>query len=150
MYLSKSAFTIGLLTSQISLGWSFAPISPTFDNAKVLSSRNTDRSMVATTPDALVNGNSQVNEPTTWECDDDLQQCVEVPACDEDGCRTTLDVRINGEWYDLSGELSSSLSLFYKNQILVKINSFSRNVSFRSYLYFCYVLNESTCMKYKN
>jgi len=103
MYLSKSAFTIGLLTSQISLGWSFAPISPTFDNAKVLSSRNTDRSMVATTPDALVNGNSQVNEPTTWECDDDLQQCVEVPACDEDGCRTTLDVRINGEWYDLSG-----------------------------------------------
>lgn len=41
-------------------------------------------------------------EPTTWECDDDAQ-CVEVPACDEEACRTSLDVRIHGEWYDLSG-----------------------------------------------
>lgn len=40
---------------------------------------------------------------TTWECDDDLEQCVEVPACDEERCRTTLDVRIHGTWYDLSG-----------------------------------------------
>lgn len=38
-----------------------------------------------------------------WECDDELLECVEVPACDEEKCRTSLDVRIHGEWYDLSG-----------------------------------------------
>ena len=41
--------------------------------------------------------------PSTWECDDDLTECREVPACDEEECRTSLDVRIHGEWYDLSG-----------------------------------------------
>ena len=41
--------------------------------------------------------------PTTWECDEDLNQCVEVPACDDEGCRTSLDVRIHGEWYDITG-----------------------------------------------
>lgn len=40
--------------------------------------------------------------PTTWECDEDAS-CVEVPACDDEGCRTSLDVRIHGEWYDLTG-----------------------------------------------
>ena len=40
--------------------------------------------------------------PTTWECDEDAE-CVEVPACDDEGCRTSLDVRIHGEWYDLTG-----------------------------------------------
>lgn len=39
---------------------------------------------------------------TTWECDEEAQ-CVEVPACDEEQCRTSLDVRIHGEWYDLTG-----------------------------------------------
>lgn len=42
-------------------------------------------------------------EATTWDCDDDVQ-CVEVPACDEEVCRTSLDVRIHGEWYDLTGK----------------------------------------------
>ena len=41
--------------------------------------------------------------PTTWECDENAQ-CVEVPACDEEQCRTSLDVRIHGEWYDLTGQ----------------------------------------------
>jgi len=40
---------------------------------------------------------------TAWECDDDLEQCVQVPACDELECRTSLDVRIHDKWYDLSG-----------------------------------------------
>ena len=48
--------------------------------------------------------NSTMGQPTTWECDEDAQ-CVEVPACDDEGCRTSLDVRIHGEWYDLTGEL---------------------------------------------
>lgn len=42
-------------------------------------------------------------QETTWECDDDLTECKEVPACDEEACRTSLDVRIHGDWYDLSG-----------------------------------------------
>ena len=40
--------------------------------------------------------------PTAWECNDEAE-CVEVPACDEEDCRTTLDVRIHSKWYDLSG-----------------------------------------------
>lgn len=37
-----------------------------------------------------------------WECDDEAN-CVQVDACNEEECRTSLDVRIHGEWYDLSG-----------------------------------------------
>lgn len=40
--------------------------------------------------------------PTTWDCDDEAN-CVEVPACDEESCRTSLDVRIHSKWYDLTG-----------------------------------------------
>ena len=46
---------------------------------------------------------SSTEEPTSWECDEDAQ-CVEVPACNDEECRTSLDVRIHGEWYDLSGK----------------------------------------------
>jgi len=46
-----------------------------------------------------INGEKTV---TTWECDEEAQ-CVEVPACDDEQCRTSLDVRIHGEWYDLTG-----------------------------------------------
>mmetsp|Transcript_175 Transcript_175/g.306 ORF Transcript_175/g.306 Transcript_175/m.306 type:complete len:502 (+) Transcript_175:186-1691(+) len=40
--------------------------------------------------------------PKAWDCDAEAE-CVEVPVCDEEKCRTTLDVRIQGDWYDLSG-----------------------------------------------
>lgn len=53
----------------------------------------------ATIDDIAVNG---AKDLTTWECDEEAQ-CVEVPACDEETCRTSLDVRIHGEWYDLTG-----------------------------------------------
>ena len=36
-------------------------------------------------------------EATTWDCNDEAE-CVVVPACDEEGCRTSLDVRIHGEF----------------------------------------------------
>lgn len=42
-------------------------------------------------------------EPTSWDCNDEAE-CVVVPACDDQQCRTSLDVRIHGEWYDLTGE----------------------------------------------
>lgn len=38
----------------------------------------------------------------TWECDEEAN-CVMVDACDEEKCRTSLDVRIHNTWYDLSG-----------------------------------------------
>jgi hypothetical protein len=57
---------------------------------------------------ATVNGaNNNKDELTTWECNDEAE-CVEVPACDEEQCRTSLDVRIHGEWYDLTGPYSNS------------------------------------------
>jgi hypothetical protein len=56
-----------------------------------------------------VNGAAEL---TTWECDEDVQ-CVEVPACDEEVCRTSLDVRIHGDWYDLTGQ-SVALFLSFK------------------------------------
>ena len=51
-------------------------------------------------PTTLVNGGTVA--PSGWECDDQAN-CVEVPACDDKVCRTSLDVRIHGKWYDLSG-----------------------------------------------
>lgn len=45
---------------------------------------------------------AEPEEPVTWNCDEDAN-CAAVPACDETKCRTTLDVRIHGTWYDLSG-----------------------------------------------
>jgi hypothetical protein len=47
--------------------------------------------------------NAMSEMPTAWECNEDAE-CVVVPACDEVDCRTSLDVRIHGKWYDLSGQ----------------------------------------------
>ena len=43
------------------------------------------------------------SRPTTWECDEEIN-CIEVDACSVESCRTSLDVRIHGVWYDLSGK----------------------------------------------
>ena len=51
-------------------------------------------------PGTFVNGGAVA--PSGWECDEEAN-CVEVPACDDQVCRTSLDVRIHGKWYDLSG-----------------------------------------------
>jgi len=50
----------------------------------------------------MVNGDTSNAAPTAWECDEEAN-CVQVDACDEKECRTSLDVRIHGEWYNLSG-----------------------------------------------
>ena len=60
-----------------------------------------DRTVTTTTKksdDSLL-----TNKPVGWDCDD-AANCVEVDPCDEVKCRTSLDVRIHGQWYDLSGE----------------------------------------------
>jgi len=78
--------------------FTFSPIRP--ETAKFAQKNRYDvrskLNMVATTPEALTQA------PTSFDCDEEVN-CVEVPACDEDGCRTSLDVRIDGTWYDLSG-----------------------------------------------
>lgn len=45
---------------------------------------------------------NELGTPTAWECDDEAN-CVAIEACDDQGCRTSLDVRIHNTWYDLSG-----------------------------------------------
>jgi hypothetical protein len=55
--------------------------------------------IATSTTTSTTNANKEL---MTWECDDEAQ-CAEVPACDEEQCRTSLDVRIHGEWYDLTG-----------------------------------------------
>lgn len=42
------------------------------------------------------------DDNSSWECNEEAE-CVKVPACDEEKCRTSLDVRIHNTWYDLSG-----------------------------------------------
>jgi hypothetical protein len=51
------------------------------------------------------NNATTVVEPLagTWECNEEAE-CVMVPECNDEVCRTSLDVRIHGQWYDLSGK----------------------------------------------
>jgi hypothetical protein len=73
----------------------FAPHSG-FAATSTHSRRNTAR-FVAVDPTMVLPNGAVTEEPTAWDC-------VEVPACDEQVCRTSLDVRIHGNWYDLSGK----------------------------------------------
>lgn len=57
--------------------------------------------VIAISPDSYPQ-ESPTTAATAWLCDDEAV-CVEVPACDEQVCRTSLDVRIHNKWYDLSG-----------------------------------------------
>lgn len=76
--------------------YAFAPIS----SSARISTRVAQSSITANADVAGVD--STISNPKAWECDEDAN-CVQVDACDEEQCRTTLDVRIHGEWYDLSG-----------------------------------------------
>lgn len=58
------------------------------------------RRSIATSPSKLTDESK--SQPKGWECDEDAN-CVEVDACDDQKCRTSLDIRIHGKWYDLSG-----------------------------------------------
>jgi hypothetical protein len=50
-----------------------------------------------------VTGLADLADQKAWDCDEEAN-CVQIEACDEVECRTTLDVRIHGDWYDLSGK----------------------------------------------
>lgn len=93
----------------------FAPASST-PLKHVPSSLITKRSNVivssSVTADDLRVNRDVSESPTAWECDEEAN-CVQVDACDEESCRTTLDVRIHGEWFDLSGKGTYMYQLSY-------------------------------------
>ena len=82
---------------------SFLPLRSTVapDSATVTSRTSSTGSVTVHRNDSVDNNNNN-NELTTWECDEDAT-CVAVPACTDEECRTSLDVRMHGQWYDLSG-----------------------------------------------
>jgi len=98
MKISKHAI-ISIAASSVS--YSITAFTTIPRSSPNLARRSLNPLSIATTPD-VINGKS-TEEPTSWECDDDLTECKEVPACDETQCRTSLDVRIHGNWFDLSG-----------------------------------------------
>jgi len=112
MIVNRSALATALAAALLSpAAVAFAP--PTsLARPSTSSSFSTSTSLeIATAPpsssaEKAVNGaggeRSDPAVPQGWECDEEAN-CVAVEACDEDGCRTSLDVRIHGEWYDLSG-----------------------------------------------
>ena len=79
----------------------FAPISA---RATAGMSKTAIAQSTIAAPNGAVNGDVASSAPKAWDCDEEAN-CVQVDACDEEQCRTTLDVRIHNEWYDLSGEL---------------------------------------------
>lgn len=84
--------------------YAFAPIS----SRAVVSKTAIAQSTIAVKEDVgvtSVEAPTSDQSPKAWECDEDAN-CVQIDACDEEQCRTTLDVRIHGEWYDLSGMFS--------------------------------------------
>jgi len=60
----------------------------------------------STVVESPVNGasvaGSEIEMPTAYDCNEEAE-CVIIEPCDEVECRTTLDVRMHGDWYDLSG-----------------------------------------------
>ena len=113
MILSLTKTTLAVLATSTLLWdnkvYAFAPISPSTTRAYAArsSSKATTgifQSTIAANGEVNVNGASNPN-PTAWDCDEEAN-CVQVEACDEIECRTTLDVRIHNVWYDLSGEFA--------------------------------------------
>lgn len=87
----------------------FTAPSPKLNNHhfQIRSSTSSSRFMASTleppsTTTSTTAGSAESMNPKAWDCDEDVN-CVQVDACDEEICRTSLDIRIHGEWYDLSG-----------------------------------------------
>ena len=93
-----SIFVIVIAFLNVATG--FVPIHRVTDGVHRYSK---ERKMVATVETVSIPNIVESDAPIAWECDDNAN-CVAVSACDEVSCRTSLDVRIHGKWYDLSGE----------------------------------------------
>ena len=61
-----------------------------------------------TAPGPVENNESHHAMGGSWECNEDITDCKQVAECDEEKCKTSLDVRIHGDWYDLTGTFSFS------------------------------------------
>jgi cytochrome b involved in lipid metabolism len=104
--LNQKTFTILATLLWNNEVYGFAPIHSRTVTASTSTTRIGVASSITTNGDTSVStsvGTSANLDPSkAWDCDDDAN-CVLIEACDEEICRTTLDVRIHGEWYDLSG-----------------------------------------------
>lgn len=106
--LNQKTFTILATLLWNNEVYAFAPIHSRAVSASASASASTTRiaSSITANGDTSVStsvGTSTNLDPSkAWDCDDEAN-CVLIEACDEQICRTTLDVRIHGEWYDLSG-----------------------------------------------
>lgn len=99
MKLHQACLVFALVGSTKVNGFSF----PQQGRMAMPSSLSTTARFSAVVEEVTTNGaTADMKMPTAWECDEEAE-CVEVPACNEEECRTTLDVRIHGKWYDLSG-----------------------------------------------
>lgn len=92
---------ISILFALIKGGAVLAFSTPLVNRIGVTSTATSLFSAVADT--SVLNDDKLSDKPVAWNCDDDAN-CVEVDPCDDKECRTSLDVRIHGQWYDLSGE----------------------------------------------
>jgi hypothetical protein len=95
---SSSSYDMSLGNNKLPYQQRFATI-PTDVVEQIINTQS------ASQPPVTMLGRSSISNATAimgWECDDDAL-CVEVPACTDDVCRTSLDVRIHNQWYDLSG-----------------------------------------------
>jgi len=99
--------TLMAFLATVSFADAFSSPTSSSSHVRKITTTRSNLNMVATSPTpgvntGTVNGENKSQVPMGWECDDEAN-CVEIPACDDQICRTSLDVRIHGEWYDLSG-----------------------------------------------
>mmetsp|Transcript_27381 Transcript_27381/g.38544 ORF Transcript_27381/g.38544 Transcript_27381/m.38544 type:complete len:502 (+) Transcript_27381:68-1573(+) len=100
MKVSRTALATAMFMSACSVHAFTVPSSLTSSKFRTNSKLN-----VASVEPPTINGKDTKEGdgvPMGWDCDENME-CKEVPLCDDEGCRTTLDCRIHGEWYDLSG-----------------------------------------------
>ena len=81
---------------------SLVVVSPTHNGVVPTYSRRVLSAVTVEAPTTTVSNRNLTTVGGSWECNEEAE-CVEVPQCDEESCRTSLDVRIHGEWYDLTG-----------------------------------------------
>lgn len=93
-FCSKTAVAIFLALNNVTLGF----VVPSTSLRKQITPKGSILNSAV-----VSDGINGLADQKAWECDEDAN-CVQVDACDEMECRTSLDVRIHGQWYDLSGK----------------------------------------------
>jgi hypothetical protein len=101
---TTTAFVLPKSNGRVVIPYTGTEITRTALIASTLEQPPTTFSKNGTAPFGLLVGESHDAMGGSWECNDDAE-CKQVPECDDQGlsCKTSLDVRIHGDWYDLTG-----------------------------------------------